>query len=30
MGVKFKGQAVLTKVMPAGDPYCEVTLELAD
>jgi predicted ArsR family transcriptional regulator len=28
IGVKLKGPAVLTKVMPAGDPYCQVTLEL--
>jgi len=30
MGVKLKGPAVLTKTMPAGDPYCEVVLELED
>ena len=30
MGVKLKGDVVLTKVIPEGDPYCEVTLELAD
>jgi len=30
LGVKLKGPAVLTKTMPAGDPYCEVTLELED
>lgn len=30
MGVKLKGPKVLTKIMPAGDPYCQVTLELED
>jgi len=30
LGVKLKNSAVLTKIIPAGDPYCEVTLELAD
>ncbi len=30
LGIKLKGPAVLTKTMPAGDPYCEVALELED
>jgi len=30
LGVKLKNPVVLTKIIPAGDPYCEVTLELAD
>jgi predicted ArsR family transcriptional regulator len=30
VGVKLKGPTVLTKTLPAGDPYCEVTLELED
>jgi predicted ArsR family transcriptional regulator len=30
LGVKLKGTVVLTKTMPDGDPYCEVTVELAD
>jgi len=28
LGVKLKNPVVLTKIMPDGDPYCEVTLEL--
>jgi len=30
LGIKLKGKTVLTKIIPAGDPFCEVTLELAD
>jgi predicted ArsR family transcriptional regulator len=30
LGVQLKGPKVLTKIMPEGDPYCEVTLELPD
>jgi predicted ArsR family transcriptional regulator len=30
LGVKLMNPVVLTKIIPAGDPYCEVTLELAD
>jgi predicted ArsR family transcriptional regulator len=30
LGVKLKGPVVLTKTMPDGDPYCQVTVELAD
>jgi predicted ArsR family transcriptional regulator len=30
LGVKLKGPNLVTKIMPAGDPYCEVTLELED
>jgi predicted ArsR family transcriptional regulator len=30
LGVKLKNSVVLTKTIPDGDPYCEVTLELDD
>ena len=30
LGVKLKGPKVLTKLIPEGAPYCEVTLELSD
>lgn len=30
LGVTLKNPIILTKLIPDGDPYCEVTLELAD
>lgn len=30
LGVALKNPIILTKLIPEGDPYCEVTLELAD
>jgi predicted ArsR family transcriptional regulator len=30
LGVKRKNLVLLTKIMPRGDPYCEVTIELAE
>jgi predicted ArsR family transcriptional regulator len=30
LGITLKNPIVLTKLIPDGDPYCEVTLELAD
>ena len=30
LGVSLENPIILTKLLPHGDPYCEVTLELAD
>jgi predicted ArsR family transcriptional regulator len=30
LGVKRKNRVILTKIIPQGDPYCEVKIELAE